>query len=64
MAVNDALLNRGIRHAVFLEQLATREVNHMVRFMDSQLFPDIKRTLDRRLARVAASGQGWCPERI
>ena len=55
-SVNDAILNRGIRHAVYLDQLATGEVDRMVRFMDRELFPDVKRILDRRLGRIASTG--------
>ena len=55
-SVNDTLMNRGIRHAVYLEQLAAAEVDKMISWMDSKLWPDIRATLDARLRQVAATG--------
>jgi len=54
--VNDALMNRGIRHAVYLDHLATTEVDRMVTWMDKHLWPDIRNTLDARLASIARTG--------
>lgn len=65
MSVNDELLNRAIRHAVYFDQLSTGEVNRMMKFMDRELFPDMKRILERRLGNIGnGAGRGaWTTAR-
>ena len=65
MSVNDELLNKAIRHAVYFDQLTTGEVNRMVKFMDRELFPDMKRILERRLGNIGnGAGRGaWTTAR-
>jgi len=55
-SVNDRLLDRGIRHAVYLEQLKNREVARMVQFMDTRLLPELESTLRVRLGVIARRG--------
>tara|TARA_R110002020_G_scaffold41325_6_gene121996 strand:+ start:165 stop:2495 length:2331 start_codon:yes stop_codon:yes gene_type:complete len=58
MTVNNELLNRAIRHAVYLEQIKAKEVARMMQFMDSKLIPDMERLLAKRLKRVGIAGGG------
>jgi len=39
--VNGRVLDRSIRHAVFLERLKTGEVNRIMGFLNSKVFPDV-----------------------
>jgi len=55
-SANEALQNTGILHAVFLERLKTSEVNHILSFLNDKVFPDITRTIEKRLARIASRG--------
>ena len=52
LGVNEELMNRGIRHAIYLDQLATGEVDRVVRFLDRKLMPDLAKTIRKRLARA------------
>ncbi len=56
MTVNNELLNRAIRHAVYLEQIKAREVSRMMGFMDSKLLPDMERVLSKRLSAIGLNG--------
>lgn len=58
MSVNDELLNRAIRHAVYLEQIKAREVADMLRFINSRLVPDMEKALASRLMRVRTKDGG------
>ena len=56
MTVNNEILDRAIRHAVYYEQLKNSEVRAIVRFLDRKVLPDIRRTLNTRLARIRRYG--------
>ncbi len=58
MSVNNELLNRAIRHAVYLEQIKAKEVARMMQFMERKLIPDMERILAKRLGRVGIAGGG------
>ena len=58
MSVNNELLNRAIRHAVYLEQIKAKEVARMMQFMERKLIPDMERILAKRLGRVGITGGG------
>jgi SPP1 gp7 family putative phage head morphogenesis protein len=64
MSVNNELLNRAIRHAVYLEQIKAKEVARMMRFMDSRLLPDLERLLASRLSAVGLKGGGMRAKRF
>lgn len=69
---NEILVDRAIRHAVFLERFKSGEVRRMLGFLNSRVFPDVIRQLielesipggfdsnrGRRLQRVLASMRG------
>ncbi|RLB68454.1 MAG: hypothetical protein DRH08_00910 [Deltaproteobacteria bacterium] len=54
--VNNVLLDRAIRHAVFLERFKTGQVNALVGFLNRDVFPEISRLVGRRAARIVARG--------
>tara|TARA_R100000458_G_C8278525_1_gene254886 strand:+ start:6172 stop:7281 length:1110 start_codon:yes stop_codon:yes gene_type:complete len=53
MTIQNEIVNRGIRHAVYFQQVSNREVALMVKFLEEKLLPDLKETLRRRLERGA-----------
>lgn len=55
-SVNAQVLDRAIRHSVFLERLKTGEVNDVVKFLNRDVFPDILDKLQVRLRRIEARG--------
>jgi len=56
MGVNGTIQDSAILHAVFLERLKTSEVNSMLSFLNDKVFPDVARTLETRLSRIASRG--------
>lgn len=54
--VNDVLLDRAIRHAVFLERFKTGEVNKIVGFLNRDVFPDISKQVASRLSAIGTRG--------
>lgn len=55
-SVNEALHDASILHAVYMERLKTQEVNTIVAFLNDEVFPDVAKTLEKRLARITARG--------
>ena len=53
---NDELLDRAIRHAGFLDRLASGESSRILRFLRDDMLPDIESQLTRRLARITERG--------
>lgn len=49
--VNEALLDRSIRHSIHMERLKAGEVRKIVRLLDDDVLPDIQARLDRALQR-------------
>lgn len=47
MAINDTLLDRGIRHAIHLERAKKKHVDKVLRLLNRQVIPDIARQLQR-----------------
>lgn len=45
MAANDEILDRTIRHQLFLERLKTQEANDIMGFFNTSVVPDIERTV-------------------
>ena len=64
MSVNDELLNRAIRHAVYLEQIKGREISRMIEFMDKRLVPDMEKVLAQRLSGISKDGGGMHTKRF
>lgn len=56
MSANQILVDRGIRHAVFLERLKTGETRKLVGFLNDTLLPDMLEKLERRLKRIRVLG--------
>lgn len=56
LTVNEQLLDRGVRHAVYLERLKTQQVNQIVRLLRRDVVPDLLAQLERRLANIATRG--------
>lgn len=54
--VNDVLLDRAVRHAVFLERFKTGQVNRVLGFLNDEVFPEITEQVRSRLGRIAARG--------
>ena len=53
---NSVAQNAGILHSVFMEQLTNGEVNSVVSFLNDDLFPDLARTVESRMARIRSRG--------
>lgn len=53
---NQAVLDRAIRHALFLERLKTTEVNRVLAFLDREVFPKLLDRLNVRLGRIKSRG--------
>jgi len=47
--VNGQVADRAIRHALFLERFKTHEVDQIIRFLNSEVFPDIANIVRVRL---------------
>lgn len=56
LTVNDAIVNRSIRHAVFMQRYSTQEVNKIVTLLNRDVFPKILDTVSRRLAGITKTG--------
>jgi len=58
--VNEELLDRSIRHSLFFQRFTSGERNNVLKFLDTEVFPDITKTLRSRLhaARLAGIDQG------
>lgn len=48
-SVNGEIADRAIRHALFLEGLKTHEVNKIIHFLNSEVFPDLVETVRKQL---------------
>lgn len=53
---NQAVLDRAIRHALFLERLKTTEVDDILRFFDRAVLPRLLDRLNVRLGRIKSRG--------
>lgn len=54
--VNDVLLDRSIRHAVYIERLKTAQATKIVSMFNSQLLPDLMDQLEIRLRKITERG--------
>lgn len=54
--VNEKLLDRAIRHALYFQRFKSTEANDVLRFLDRKVFPDVTRTVNERLAAAAIAG--------
>ena len=70
---NEYLLDRSIRHSVYLEQYKAHEVRELVRFLQREIIPDIERRLAYRIeqsssraySRLAPGASGdWQTKRL
>lgn len=64
LTANGKLLDRAIRHAIFLERLKTRQVNDVVGFLNEKVIPDIEAQIERRLTNIATRGQATNASRV
>lgn len=55
MAVNDDILERAVRHQIFLSRLASHEAN-LIRGILDDAVPDLLEHIQRRLERISARG--------
>lgn len=53
---NGQLVDRAIRHALFLERLKTGEVKSVINFYNKHVFPDLLREYEGRVARAFYKG--------
>ncbi len=58
-SVNEELLDRAIRHLMFLTRLQTAEANKAIRFIERKVIPDITARLTARMVRI--TGRGFDP---
>lgn len=56
MSLNEELLDRAVRHAIYLERLTTREVNEVLRFLSREVLPSISKDIAARVARIQERG--------
>ncbi|MEK9721885.1 MAG: minor capsid protein [Rhodospirillaceae bacterium] len=56
LTANEILLDRAIRHALYLERLKTGEARWLLGYLEDEVFPDLVAKLDARLSRIAARG--------
>lgn len=61
-SVNAVLMDRAIRHAVFLERLKTHEANLVLGFLNDEFLPDLQERIAGRLERIARIGFDTGPE--
>lgn len=54
--VDDVLMSRGIRHALYLERLKTHQVGKVLGFLNDRVLPDVLAKIEARLARVEQRG--------
>lgn len=65
--VNGRILDRAIRHSVFLERYKTQEVERIVNFYNRHVFPDLLKEYESRLARAFYKGADpgpWTTNRL
>ncbi len=60
-SVNEELLDRAIRHLMFLTRLQTAEANKVLRFVERTVIPDITNRLARRMELITARGYDLGP---
>src|SRR5687767_66959 len=53
---NEKILDRAIGHAIYLEQLKKTEAQKVVALLNNDVIPDVVKTLESRLAKIAARG--------
>jgi SPP1 gp7 family putative phage head morphogenesis protein len=64
---NEEVLDRAIRHAVYLQRYKTGEVNKIVGFLNDDVLPDALARLTTRLERIASRGidsGAWTTQRF
>jgi SPP1 gp7 family putative phage head morphogenesis protein len=64
VSANARLLDRAIRHAIFLEGLKASEVRAILRFLNTEAFPDAIEVLSGKLARVGRGGSALSSTRM
>ena len=65
--VNGRLVDRAIRHAVFLERLKTHQAQKLTNFYRKHVFPDLLKEYEGRIARAFYKGADpgpWTTKRI
>ena len=55
---NEEILNRAIRHAIFLRRLQTHEFREVLKFLNDKVYPDLSGVAAARLDRIKARGFG------
>jgi len=60
-SVNDRVLDRAIRHAVYLERLKVGEVNKIVGLLNKSVVPDLVGQLEKRLLNIKQRGFDTSP---
>lgn len=58
-STNERLVDRALRHSVFLERYKAGEIRRIVRFIEQETMPAMRRKLFQRLDRI--SGRGFDP---
>jgi SPP1 gp7 family putative phage head morphogenesis protein len=61
VSVNRELRDRAIRHAIFLQRIKGEQANAILRMMDRELYPELKRLLAARLAKMERIGTDTGP---
>lgn len=60
--LNEKIQDRVIRHMLYLEGLKTREAREIIRILDRETIPNIRKELAERLAKIEAFGFDRGPE--
>lgn len=60
---NEILLDRSIRHGIFLERLKRKEAQSIINFITRTLIPDLRKQLSK-LEGIATRGQNVNPSRV
>jgi SPP1 gp7 family putative phage head morphogenesis protein len=65
--VNEAIQNRAIRHALFVQQFGLSQAEKMVGFFNEQVVPDLLARIEARLLRIRSRGFDtgpWTTQRL
>lgn len=55
-SANEYILDRSIRHAIYLQRLKTGQVEKLVGWLNEEVYPDLLDTISTRLAKIEIRG--------
>lgn len=62
VSANDKILDRTIRHMVFLERYKASEIRKLLKILNTELIPEITKKIEKRLLRIRERGTDTGPE--